>query len=117
MTETENKYNFPFELSEESIKAFEDFGAALAQAYELAREIFEKIAEAIKNIIDAIMPIIADIAERSIKLLKTMIETFPNKRVIHLATHGKRRTRKKNIARLLKWYARQVKEYTAFAQN
>lgn len=116
MTETENKYNFPFELSEESIKAFEDFGAALAQAYELAREILEKIAEAIKNIIDALMPIIADIAERSIKLLK-MIETFPNKRVIHLATHGKRRTRKKNINRILKYYDRRPRKYPEIKQN
>ena len=117
MTETENKYNFHFEFSEESIKAFENFGAALAQAREYAREILEKLAEAINNIIDALMPIISDIVECSIKLLKTMIETFPSKRVIHLAKHGKRRTRKKNMARILNWYARQLKEYTAFAQN
>lgn len=43
--------------------------------------------------------------------------SYPNKRVIHLAKHGKWRTRKKNINRITKDFEREAKRRPAFAQN
>lgn len=59
---------------------------------------FEKMVEAVKE------------CERS-------LNTYPNKRVIYLATHGKPRTRKKNIKRIKKYFEREGKKRAVFAQN
>ena len=72
--------------------------ATLAAAAKMLSPIIEALSEALRPVIKAI----ADVLEQIINL-------YPNKRVIHLAKHGKGRTKKKNINRILKWYRKQAK--------
>ena len=54
---------------------------------------FEKLIPSINKLVDAIY-----------KFSKTLLQTYPNKRVVYLALHGKKkRTRKKNKRRIIKW--------------
>lgn len=70
--------------------------AALAYACEALQPIIEMIAETLPPIIETIADVMAQI-----------IELYPNKRVVHLAKHArKERVRKKNIKRIIEWYAR-----------
>ena len=41
---------------------------------------------------------------------KKMISVYPDKRVVYLATHGSRRTRKKNMKRIIKYYKNYIKK-------
>lgn len=51
-----------------------------------------------------LIPFIANTIKAVQELSKTIIETYPNKRVVHLALYGRKaRTRKKNIHRIYKW--------------
>ena len=59
-----------------------------------------------------IMPIVERLCKSLCPLineLNKIVNSYPNKRVIYLATHGKRRVRKKNINRIKKWYEREAK--------
>lgn len=66
---------------------------------------------------------LAAVAAAAVKMAKTLqpiikaIGDYPNKRVIHLAKHGKPRTRKKNIKRILKYFEQESKKRAVFAQN
>lgn len=72
-------------------------------------------ADKINNIKDVIQPVVANIVEtltlaiqQTIQkinhLWRTIIECYPDKRVVHLAIHHKKsRVRKKNIKRIMKW--------------
>ena len=70
----------------------------------------EKLAEMIPPIIETIVELlplyigaIRDLSERTLTL-------YPNKRVLHLAKHGKKaRTRKKNINRIKKHFEREAR--------
>lgn len=69
----------------------------------------EEAAEAFRKI--------AAIAEAAWRVLKQVIETFkemvdtcPNRRVVHLAMHGSPRVRKKNIKRIVRYYKKMRKD-------
>lgn len=40
----------------------------------------------------------------------SIIDIYPNKRVIRLARYGKKRVRKKNLNRILKWFEREAEQ-------
>lgn len=69
---------------------------------------FAKMVEKINACLPIITKAVACISETAINL-------YPNKRVIHLAKHGKGRTRKKNINRILKYFEREGKKRAVFA--
>lgn len=62
--------------------------------------------EAFNNValvVDALLPTIKKLAQQYAVIAKKVISAYPNKRVVHLALHGKKkRTRKKNMHRILK---------------
>lgn len=60
------------------------------------------LAETIENLTKALPPIL----KMCETVIHNIIDLYPDKRVIYLATHGKRRTRKKNKNRIIKWYER-----------
>ena len=45
-----------------------------------------------------------------VELYKKMISVYPNKRVVYLAGHGSRRTRKKNMKRIIKYYKNYIQK-------
>lgn len=63
------------------------------------------VVEAIKGII----PVVKEMANAIGKLYESIMQEYPNKRVVHLALHGKKeRTRKKNRNRICKWLNREA---------
>ncbi len=58
----------------------------------------------INAMVDNLIPAIKEIANAALKLGKRIMQEYPNKRVLHLALHGKRRTRKKNMKRIKKYF-------------
>lgn len=59
----------------------------------------QAVVAAFQRLMETLTPICKELSE--------IIELYPNKRVVHLAKHArKERVRKKNINRILKWYAR-----------
>lgn len=83
-----------------AVKISADF-EPLIKGIEESVAAFDKLVEKIKECLPPVLKVITDIFEA--------INLYPNKRVIYLATHGKGRTRKKNVKRILKWYAAQAK--------
>lgn len=70
----------------------------------LLSEAFKPVVKAIESLI----PAITAVAKVAVKIGKRIMQEYPNKRVLHLALHGKRRTRKKNIHRIYKWFNREA---------
>ena len=66
----------------------------------------QEVAAAFEKLVENLKPILNADAD----VTKKIIDLYPDKRVIYLATHGKGRTRKKNINRISKWYERQGKK-------
>jgi hypothetical protein len=66
-----------------------------------------------KTIQSILVPFIEKICANFVTVVKTInevvLKTYPNKRVVYLALHGKRRVRKKNINRIKKWIEREGK--------
>ena len=98
--------------------------AAYAEVIKARDELLELLRPAIQAFADALTPIIKELAaylpsfiEATVDVLGKIINLYPNKRVIYLATHGKPRTRKKNMKRILKYFEREGKERAVFAQN
>lgn len=92
-----NLYGQASEIERQTWEAAEAL-ATLAAAVKTLQPIIEEIAAALKPVINAIGYV-----------LEQIINFYPNKRVIYLAKHGKGRTKKKNVNRILKWYAAQAK--------
>ena len=63
----------------------------------------QEVVATFEKLVETLMPILKAVDD----VMKKIIDLYPDKRVIYLATHGKERTRKKNINRILKWYERQ----------
>lgn len=83
------------------------------EAAENLRTAVETLAEMISFLIKNALPICKEISA----VIQRLIDQYPNKRVIHLAKHGKQRTRKKNINRIKKYFEREAKKRSNFAQN
>lgn len=57
--------------------------------------------------IESLIPTITAVAKALAKIGERIMQEFPNKRVVHLALHGKKaRTRKKNMNRIKKEFWR-----------
>ena len=69
----------------------------------LRKTIEEKLLPTIRALVDYMCPIIKTVNE-------VVTRTYPNRRVVYLATHGKEKTRKKNIKRILKWVEKGCKQ-------
>ena len=68
---------------------------------------FKKIAQMIqKEIIPVVERICANLVPVVKGLTEVVLNAYPNKRVVYLVFHGKRRVRKKNINRIRKWIER-----------
>lgn len=66
---------------------------------EKTNENYERIIVAVKDIVDWLFPIV----KHAIEYAADALVQYPNKRVVHLALHGKKsRTRKKNLHRIYK---------------
>ena len=75
----------------------------VAEAFtNIGKLIEEKIKPTIQAFIDYGLPII----KRTVDIV---LKTYPNKKVVHLATHGRGRVRKKNIKRIVKYVERGCK--------
>ncbi len=56
------------------------------------------------NIVEVLTPVIKETAKTINRLWYTIVQCYPNKRVVHLALHHpKARVRKKNITRIMRW--------------
>lgn len=81
----EKEYGSPFGLS--------------VKATQTLAEVFQNVFRAIKKII----PTLQELVNQTVKVCQEIVSFYPNKRVVHLALHAKKkRTRKKNINRILK---------------
>lgn len=92
----------------------------------------EKLTQGLQKMTAMLAPALAAIAAAAVKVAQqlapalkliaetreTIIEQYPNKRVLHLAKHGKKaRTRKKNINRIKKYFEQESKKRAVFAQK
>lgn len=77
-------------ISEEALQALSEKIKAFAEAIQ---EIFKTVSDVVQPILEAVIKI---------------IQYYPNKRVKHLAAHGRPRTRKKNINRIIRWIMRKA---------
>ena len=73
----------------------EEFVAVVNKAFVA----IDTVTSAINNLIPTIKKVAAGVCE----LYNNILTNCPNKRVVHLAMHGKRLTRKKNIKRISRW--------------
>lgn len=81
----------------------EQFARMVAAFNLLAQTIQNILIPAIENICTNAVPVIKRVSE-------AILKTYPNKRVVYLVFHGKRRVRKKNINRIVKWIEREGKK-------
>lgn len=118
----ENPYLKPLPEIEETDN-MADFNAQIEKLQRAAREAAENISRAIIAASEALRPIIKRLSETlspilaSLDFYSKIYECYPNKRVIYLAKHGKKRVRKKNINRIKKYFEREGKRRAVFAQN
>lgn len=76
----------------------------MAEAFtNIGKLIEEKLIPTIQAFIEYGLPIV----KRTVDIV---LKTYPNKRVVHLATHGRGRVRKKNIKRIMKYVERGCKQ-------
>lgn len=92
-----NLFGQASEIERQAYKAAEML-VTLAYAFKALQPIIEAIAETLRPTIKAIG-----------ELTEQIIDLYPNKRVLHLAKHGKPRTRKKNINRIIKYFEREAR--------
>ena len=95
----------------------------LPHIYEVEEELEEeeapwpKVNPHIKRAVDAFCEVVPQIVQAIVEVLPVIIEAtadvlkkYPNRRVVHLALHGKPRTRKKNWKRILRYYKKMRKD-------
>lgn len=94
-------------------KGFEELAQALKRMAEILSPAMAALGEAVGKIAQLALDYTKLIAEMN----EIIIDTYPHKRVIHLAKHGKPRTRKKNINRIAKDFKRTGRNPALFAQE
>lgn len=77
-------------------------------------EDFQKAVEALQRLANAIAEVLNPILDKAMQAFKkiadTVLHTYPNKKVLHLAMyHPKERVRKKNMRRIMRWIERGCK--------
>jgi hypothetical protein len=97
-------YQVPYDAEhfKRIIPPSEQFDKAIEAFNIMAERIREQIIPTIRKIIEAVAPIL--------NLITEALKTYPNKRIVYLATHGKERVRKKNLKRIMKWLERGCKQ-------
>lgn len=71
---------------------------------------FEEIAEAVTQLFARLWEIIKAAAKVIAELWRTVIESYANKRIVHLALHHKDpKVRRKNMGRIMKWVRRYIR--------
>lgn len=91
--ETDNISDFSAQIEKlkwAALEAAEKLGRAITAACEALTPTLERLSAALSSILAGLDPYLK------------IYECYPNKRVLYLAEHGKRRTRKKNINRIIK---------------
>lgn len=71
-------------------------------------ELTEEASDALRSLA-VIAEAVEHVFKQVMKVLKKMVDTCPNRRVVHLAKHGSPRVRKKNAKRLVRYYAKLLK--------
>lgn len=72
-------------------------------------EVTEDTKEALRNLSE-MAEAMGRVFEQVMKVVKKMVGTCPNRRVVYLATHGSPRVRKKNTKRIVRYYKKHLKE-------
>lgn len=98
---------------EKYLKEIEDIDAAVEAVVRLWSEILKALNPFIKNLMETLLNIskkaayLKGYSDAYWREVWKSAENYPNKRVVHLAKHAKKeRVRKKNINRIIEWYAR-----------
>lgn len=79
---------------------------ATKQEMENIEKAFQEVCKAI---VDALMPTIQKCVDIIKQVYEAIMNTYPNRRVVHLALyHPKERIRKKNRKRILEWITKQI---------
>lgn len=74
------------------------------------QEMIDALAPVIQGIIDAIVPLIEPCVDAINQTWNEMLESYPNKRIVHLAFyHKKARVRKKNLNKIIDFWDKAVK--------
>lgn len=90
-------------------EAFKELAETHAPIFADHYEVFEKIAAFVNDLARQLAAILERVKERVrviADFLNNILNQYPNKRVLHLAKHGKGRVRKKNINRIRRWVER-----------
>lgn len=92
-------------LAEEQMERIQK---AIEITAEVITEVAEIIAKALQRICEVILPVITEVVGKIGQYYEAVLRTYPNRRVVWLAFHHKRkRVRKKNKARILRWLFRE----------
>lgn len=83
-----------------------EFSEALSNFAKIINETLAPFVDRLTEIIKGMAEKLTVFIPQMTKTLKEIINLYPNKRVLYLAYHGKRRTRKKNINRIKKYFER-----------
>lgn len=88
-------------ITPEMAAEIERAGAALKEALKEAEELLRPIVE---NLVEIMRGLVENAKKVAQQIGSALWDLYPNKRVKHLARHGKQKTRKKNASRILKWF-------------
>lgn len=85
-------------------QATEKIKKAIVEAF---LPVIEECARIVKSFMDVVVPYINPLMEEIKRLWDLVLDSYPDKRILWLATHHKKeRIRKKNRNRILKWIER-----------
>lgn len=73
-------------------------------------EAIEKVAELVRKVMDVLWEAAKKAVEQIKKVWRAVMDSYHNKRVVHLALHHKDlKVRRKNIAKILRWFRRYIR--------
>ncbi len=74
------------------------------------QSIIDVLVPTLQAVADAILPVLQGAIETFGKLQEAFLKSYPDKRIVHLAFHGKTaRIRKKNRSRIAKYIKKELK--------
>ena len=102
MDEISRGESFYNNLSQEAMAMLAEKEISKDEAIKLFNKMYDFV-DAVKSAINRVIPAIKEVATSLGNAYGQILASCPNKRVVHLAKHGKRLTRKKNIKRISRW--------------